>query len=84
MIPGIIASIQEKQGTCKIHCPDTNSHFSAELTDLQPCIDTRLYSKEQLEQARDTVLSKWKVAKRSESKERIREALDRLIKTLEE
>ena len=37
-----------------------------------------------LEAQRDRVLSEWKVAKRAESKERVREALDKLIRYIVE
>lgn len=40
----------------------------------------KLYS--DLESARDRILSRWKLQKRAESKDRIREALDKLIAEL--
>lgn len=30
----VVASIQHEHGTCKVHVPSTNSHFTAELSDL--------------------------------------------------
>lgn len=48
------------------------------------CVSTaRVSQQPDFEAIRDRILSSWRVAKRSESKERIKEALDRFIAELE-